>query len=793
MNRRFWVFCFSLVRANWLHQCSPCVDQALYSDLALKTDIKSVNTSVMYEQMKRLKIREFEHVETEFFNRFFSRSKQLGLVAQELQTVCPEAVSLIPERRYVSANGTQVSSRNILMVRESHVLFMLAASVQELAKRTDVMDSDYWTRVDAWDSSLNVLQSSLGAVSERNKDLSESVTRADGKIGWLSEQWTGLYKAVKIAEDRVGESNGKISVLDSQLTGLRSDLNRVEEKFLDFKTSTVFNLSSLAEGLSAIQSAEETLRRQNMKMSQSLSRRLIAVENKVFELVEFVYSRAPLAEIAEKRKLAEAHVQWVKKMLLVEKKKSESLKFNHKLILNVSAMSAVREAALATRRERFDLELLELEEASRLRVLKAKAELEAEAADKQLKFEREKLDVEMAVRIEQAKIESDMKFRDRRENEDVNLRELTEKNIAEKDRLMAVVRESAEIVLSWIKALYSNPDNLIMGIGSVIVLVTGVFVAKEGAQLTREAISRRLGKPELVRLTSRRLSWNIFSRSLSVDPFKDVVLNPKLMGQIKRLAAATRASRRQKNSPLLNCMFYGEPGTGKTMVAKRFAEFSGLDYAIMSGGDVAPLGAEAVTEIHKLFKWVNGSKKGVVLFIDEAESFLGQRSSGMSENMRNAITAMLFHTGTASSKFMMIIATNRPGDLDSAIVDRIDESIEFPLPDLGERDRMVKMYFKNLVSDTEEESTLVSKKLSWIAQAVSGFSGREISKLMLSVHSHLDTGEAQPHKELSQTLQQVTEAKIVEHKKAREMAKFGYKFDHNSLDTAAVIVHSKTS
>jgi len=358
---------------------------------------------------------------------------------------------------------------------------------------------------------------------------------------------------------------------------------------------------------------------------------------------------------------------------------------------------------------------------------------------------------------------------------------------------MAVVRESAEIVLSWIKALYSNPDNLIMGIGSVIVLVTGVFVAKEGAQLTREAISRRLGKPELVRLTSRRLSWNIFSRSLSVDPFKDVVLNPKLMGQIKRLAAATRASRRQKNSPLLNCMFYGEPGTGKTMVAKRFAEFSGLDYAIMSGGDVAPLGAEAVTEIHKLFKWVNGSKKGVVLFIDEAESFLGQRSSGMSENMRNAITAMLFHTGTASSKFMMIIATNRPGDLDSAIVDRIDESIEFPLPDLGERDRMVKMYFKNLVSDTEEESTLVSKKLSWIAQAVSGFSGREISKLMLSVHSHLDTGEAQPHKELSQTLQQVTEAKIVEHKKAREMAKFGYKFDHNSLDTAAVIVHSKTS
>ena len=42
-------------------------------------------------------------------------------------------------------------------------------------------------------------------------------------------------------------------------------------------------------------------------------------------------------------------------------------------------------------------------------------------------------------------------------------------------------------------------------------------------------------------------------------------------------------------------MFYGPPGTGKTMAAKRLATSSGLDFAILSGGDVAPLGVEAVT------------------------------------------------------------------------------------------------------------------------------------------------------------------------------------------------------
>jgi len=170
-----FIFAQISTSTNWLHQCSPCVDQSLYSDLALKADIRSVNTSEMYERMKQLKVREFEHVEAEFYNRFFSRT-QLGLLAQELQSICPEAVSLIPERRYVSANGTQVSVKNVLMVRESHILFLLAASAQELAKRIDHIDSDYWGRVEGWDRSVKVLEIKLSDVSLSNKDLTESVS-----------------------------------------------------------------------------------------------------------------------------------------------------------------------------------------------------------------------------------------------------------------------------------------------------------------------------------------------------------------------------------------------------------------------------------------------------------------------------------------------------------------------------------------------------------------------------------------------------------------------------------------
>ena len=51
-------------------------------------------------------------------------------------------------------------------------------------------------------------------------------------------------------------------------------------------------------------------------------------------------------------------------------------------------------------------------------------------------------------------------------------------------------------------------------------------------------------------------------------------------------------------------------------------KIQGLDYALMTGGDVAPLGSQAVTKIHQLFDWAKISKKGLLLFIDEADAFL---------------------------------------------------------------------------------------------------------------------------------------------------------------------------
>lgn len=62
------------------------------------------------------------------------------------------------------------------------------------------------------------------------------------------------------------------------------------------------------------------------------------------------------------------------------------------------------------------------------------------------------------------------------------------------------------------------------------------------------------------------------------------------------------------------------------MVARRIATLSGLDYAIMSGGDLGPLGQSAVSELHLLLQWAKSSPRGLLLFIDEADAALSDRT-----------------------------------------------------------------------------------------------------------------------------------------------------------------------
>ena len=83
----------------------------------------------------------------------------------------------------------------------------------------------------------------------------------------------------------------------------------------------------------------------------------------------------------------------------------------------------------------------------------------------------------------------------------------------------------------------------------------------------------------------------------------------------------------------------------------------------------------------------------MILFIDEADAFLRNRSDlDMSEDMRHTINSFLYRTGSPSDKVVVVMATNAPDQLDSAVHDRIDEIVRFGLPSQAERQTMLFHY-----------------------------------------------------------------------------------------------------
>lgn len=91
-------------------------------------------------------------------------------------------------------------------------------------------------------------------------------------------------------------------------------------------------------------------------------------------------------------------------------------------------------------------------------------------------------------------------------------------------------------------------------------------------------------------------------RRTEKDLLDGVILEKNLENQLRDISYAI-LNRRKHFAPCKNMMFYGPPGTGKTLFAKKLAMQSGLEYAVMVGSDIAPLGNVAVQELNNLFDW----------------------------------------------------------------------------------------------------------------------------------------------------------------------------------------------
>ncbi|KAL4450227.1 hypothetical protein ABPG77_010896 [Micractinium sp. CCAP 211/92] len=455
-----------------------------------------------------------------------------------------------------------------------------------------------------------------------------------------------------------------------------------------------------------------------------------------------------------------------------------------------------------------NLELVQLQEEAGRRAEQEKAAIAAQIEAERRATEKYKAELEKEVQRERALAEAQGRAEERRKNKDIYREELQIKLEEDRKRLVEAINTTFGNLGSAAASLLTDRDKLLAAVGGLSLLALGVYSAKEGTRSAAKAFDRWFGTPKLVRETSRKplLGRGAAPVEKSVDQvkrdFSDIVLEPGLQDHVRSLAALT-ANVKRHGAPFRHMLFYGPPGTGKTMAAKRLARTSGMDYAILSGGDVAPLGGNAVTQLHETFDWAERSRRGLLLLIDEADAFLSRRGGNISEGSRAAINAFLYRTGEQSRDFCVVLATNRPSDLDPAVIDRTDEAIEFGLPGDAERHRILQVYFEQYIlkAGTAEggagaaaargplarlsallrgrkggPETITVKDVSdadlwWAAEKMDGFSGRELAKFMASVQA---MAYGSHNAELTaQMFRRMVETKVGEHAKRRGFIEAG--------------------
>lgn len=177
-------------------------------------------------------------------------------------------------------------------------------------------------------------------------------------------------------------------------------------------------------------------------------------------------------------------------------------------------------------------------------------------------------------------------------------------------------------------------------------------------------------------------------------------------------------------------LLLGAPGTGKTLLAKAVAGEADVPFFNISGSEfVEMFVGVGASRVRDLFK--NAQKHAPsILFIDEIDAVGRHRGAGLGgghderEQTLNQILVEMDGFNTETNVIVMA-ATNRPDVLDPALLrpGRFDRRITLDLPDINDREEILKVHAKNKPIDKDVN-------LRKIAERTPGFSGAELFNLL---------------------------------------------------------------
>ena len=222
----------------------------------------------------------------------------------------------------------------------------------------------------------------------------------------------------------------------------------------------------------------------------------------------------------------------------------------------------------------------------------------------------------------------------------------------------------------------------------------------------------------------KRVKSNVF--------FDDVVGQENAKKKSKLIYKYLKDPEKFGNWAPKNVLFYGLPGTGKTMLAKALSNELEINlFLVKATSLIGDHVGDAANKIHDLYETALKSAPSLI-FIDEIDAIALHRSfqslrGDVSEIVNSLLTEM--DGINPNDGVVTIAATNNPSSIDFAIRSRFEEEIEFKLPTEEERKEIFELNLNTFPMDYEldiEKLVKLSKRMS----------GRDIKEKILKTALH---------------------------------------------------------
>ncbi|KXH40627.1 spastin [Colletotrichum simmondsii] len=212
--------------------------------------------------------------------------------------------------------------------------------------------------------------------------------------------------------------------------------------------------------------------------------------------------------------------------------------------------------------------------------------------------------------------------------------------------------------------------------------------------------------------------------------YQEIFIDPSIINKLEQVTSLSLLRPKAfscgvlKGNKVTGAILYGPPGTGKSMLARGMAKQSGFNMLSISTSEVWQ---KCHGEDEKMIKAIFSLARKLcpcIVFVDEADAMLGARKAGEKRHIRSMLNQFLMEWDgliTNTRAPFVLLATNRPFDLDPAVLRRAPVQIHLNIPTQEERTGILGLLL--------EGETLQHINPDHIAKLTPNYTGSDLKNL----------------------------------------------------------------